>query len=122
MFSICSLVDAAAAHLSLPRLTSAPVIEEFLLGEPVTGMARVSGFVQNQPYDGDPASRDTVTFLGYDDEHFYVVFMAYDDGDKIRARLSPRENVWSEQRAVAIEVLVSDAALGVESRALSQAH
>ncbi len=32
-------------------------MDDFLQGKPDTEMVRVSGFVQNEPYDGDPASR-----------------------------------------------------------------
>lgn len=61
-------------------------------------MLMVTGFVQREPEDGNPASQTTEVYLGYDDQHLYAVFVAWDDEpNKIRARLSRREQVFADE-------------------------
>jgi hypothetical protein len=60
-------------------------------------MARVDEFKQETPRDGDPVSQRTEAYLGYDDSHLYIVFVCFDsEPDKIRARLSRREDTRSD--------------------------
>jgi len=60
-------------------------------------MVRVDEFKQNRPRDGDPASQRTEAYLGYDHSHLYIVFVCFDsEPDKIRARLSRREDSFSD--------------------------
>ncbi|MBD3867163.1 MAG: carbohydrate binding family 9 domain-containing protein [Acidobacteria bacterium] len=101
-------VALAEDDLTLPRLDSAPTLEDFLSMEPSAGfasMARVNGgFIQRDPVDGDPASQHTDVYLGYDDLNLYVVFVAFDDEpDKIRAHLSRRDNLHGDD-AVEIQL------------------
>ena len=90
--------SAAADDLTIPRLHTAPTLEDFLSMAPTPefgSMARIAGgFIQRDPVDGDPASQHTEVYLGYDDQNLYVVFVAFDDEpDKIRAHLSRRDSV-----------------------------
>jgi hypothetical protein len=92
---------AAVDDLTIPRLETAPALEDFLTMEPApefASMARVNGgFIQRDPVDGDPASQHTDVYLGYDDLNLYVIFVAFDDEpDKIHAHLNRRENVQNE--------------------------
>jgi hypothetical protein len=62
-------------------------------------MARVDGFRQNTPRDGDPVSQRTEAYLGYDDTNVYVVFVCFDsEPDKLRATLSRREDALGDDK------------------------
>ncbi|MBD3869706.1 MAG: carbohydrate binding family 9 domain-containing protein, partial [Acidobacteria bacterium] len=96
--TVLPALGAENGELTIPRLNSAPALEDFLSMAPTPefeGMARVNGgFIQRDPVDGDPASQHTDVYLGYDDQNLYVVFVAFDDEpDKIRSHLSRRDNV-----------------------------
>ncbi|MGH9804948.1 MAG: DUF5916 domain-containing protein, partial [Candidatus Acidiferrales bacterium] len=82
----------------MPRVERAPTLEDFAEMKPNDEMegrlARVEGFVQRVPADGQPASERTVTYLGYDEKNLYVIFICFDqEPHKIRARLTAREQV-----------------------------
>ncbi len=69
--------------------------------EPVAALqgklAKVEGFIQRDPKDGEPASQRTVVYLGYDDNRLYAVFVAFDtQPQQIRARMTRRENVYDD--------------------------
>ncbi len=90
-------------QVSLPRISGAPTLEDFLTMEPGSDVAeemvRVSGYIQQEPSDGQPATERTDTYLGYDDKNLYVVFVAFDsEPEKIRARMVPRENIFSDDQ------------------------
>src|SRR5207247_1346624 len=59
--------------VSIPRLEHAPALEDFLSmrpeGEIASRMKKVTGFVQRNPHDGEPASQPTEAYLGYDDKN-----------------------------------------------------
>ncbi|MBZ5721733.1 MAG: carbohydrate binding family 9 domain-containing protein [Acidobacteriia bacterium] len=90
----------SSSTLIIPRLARAPALEEFLSmhpeGEVATAMAKVSGFVQRDPHGGQPASQPTEAYLGYDQKNLYVVFVCFDDPGKVRARMSRREDIFSD--------------------------
>ncbi|MFI5113558.1 MAG: DUF5916 domain-containing protein [Terriglobales bacterium] len=84
----------------IPRLPRGPVLEDFLTmkpeGEPARAMAVVSGFVQREPHDGEPVSKPTQAYLGYDQKNLYVVFVCYDDPAKVRAHETRREDFYGD--------------------------
>jgi hypothetical protein len=86
----------APPALTIPRLTRAPALEDFLgmkpQGETALQMAKVTGFVQRDPHDGEKVSEETAAYLGYDQKNVYVVFVCFDDPKKVRARMSRRED------------------------------
>ena len=92
--------SAPVSALTIPRLSRAPSLEQFLDmrpdGEPAAQMAKVTGFVQRDPHDGQPASQPTEAYLGYDEKNLYVVFVCFDEPGKVRARLSRREDIFSD--------------------------
>ncbi len=110
LFPVLLLLAAGTAALSaqpdtpppvidIPRLSAEPRLDDFLDMRPegavANEMVRVEGFIQSEPRDGEPLSERTEVYLGYDAENLYVVFLAFDrEPDKIRARLSRRENVF----------------------------
>jgi hypothetical protein len=54
--------------LTIPRLNRAPALEDFLgmkpEGEIAQQMAKVTGFVQRAPHDGEKVSEETAAYLG----------------------------------------------------------
>jgi hypothetical protein len=65
-------------------------------GEPASQMVKVTGFIQRNPHDGQPASQPTEAYLGYDDKNLYAVFVCFDEPGKVRARMSRREDIFSD--------------------------
>jgi hypothetical protein len=90
----------APPALTIPRLPRAPALEDFLemkpAGDVATQMARVTGFVQRNPHDGEKVSEETAAYLGYDEKNLYVVFVCFDDPKKVRARMSRREDIYDD--------------------------
>ncbi len=62
-------------------------------GEIALQMAKVTGFVQRNPHDGEKVSEETAAYLGYDQKNLYIVFVCFDDPKKVRARMSRREDI-----------------------------
>src|SRR5262249_29691793 len=73
-----------------------PKLEEFLDGAGRADMKRVDDFRQRSPGDGVPASRKTSAWIGYDDKNLYAVFVCDSPAGQVRARLSKREDVFSD--------------------------
>lgn len=87
--------------LIIPKVKQAPALENFLgmrpNGKVEEQMVKVEGFIQQRPKDGEPSEQNTQVYLGYDDKNLYVVFVAFDnEPDKVRARMSRRENVFRD--------------------------
>jgi hypothetical protein len=92
--------ELAPPALSIPRLSRAPSLEDFLSmkpqGETALQMAKVTGFVQRNPHDGEKVSEETAAYLGYDQKNLYIVFVCFDDPKKVRARMSRREDIYDD--------------------------
>ena len=88
--------------LTIPRLQRAPTLEDFLSmqpqGEVALQMAKVSGFTQRNPHDGESVSEPTEAYLGYDQKNLYVVFVCFDDPREVRARMSRREDIYDDDQ------------------------
>jgi hypothetical protein len=97
----------APPALTIPRLPRAPALDDFLamkpVGEIASQMAKVTGFVQRNPHDGEKVSEETTAFLGYDEKNLYVVFICFDDPKKVRARMSRREDIYDDDE---VEVML----------------
>ena len=69
--------------LTIPRLERAPALDDFLSmkpqGEIALQMAKVTGFTQRNPHDGENVTEPTDAYLGYDQKNLYVVFVCFDD-------------------------------------------
>src|SRR5215471_4495801 len=92
-------VAAASAEtpkLTIPRISRPPTLEEFLGDGQRSDLVKVTDLRQRDPKDGDPVSEPTSVYLGYDDRNFYAVFICKDDPDKIRAHMSKREDIGSD--------------------------
>ena len=84
----------AAVSITIPRVAQAPKIEDFEGMQPNgagSKLQRISGFIQNVPSDGQPATERTEAFLGYDQENFYIVVLCWDHERGVRANLTRRE-------------------------------
>jgi hypothetical protein len=92
----------APPALTIPRLTRAPALEDFLSmkpeGEIALQMAKVTGFVQRNPHNGEKVSEETAAYLGYDRKNLYIVFVCFDDPKQVRARMSRREDIHDDDQ------------------------
>ena len=89
------------AQVTIPRVSSPPLLEDFLEMKPSPAwdgkLAKVDHFIQRVPSDGEPVSQRTEAYLGYDDKNLYAIFICFDnDPQKVRARLSRREDVFDD--------------------------
>ena len=76
----------------IPRVTTPPLLEDYIDGVPRAGEAAITTFVQREPGDGVPASQRTEVYLSYDDLNLYVIFVAREtDPGLVRASLTRRE-------------------------------
>jgi hypothetical protein len=96
----------APPAITIPRLTHAPALDDFLSMKPVGAnalqMAKVTGFVQRNPHDGAEVSEATAAYLGYDQKNIYVVFVCFDDPSKVRARMSRREDITDDDQVAVL--------------------
>ncbi len=88
-------------QITIPRVNTPPPLEDFLQMKPSASwadkLARIDGFIQRVPSDGEPVSQRTEAYLGYDDKNLYAIFICFDrQPHKIRARLSRREDVFDD--------------------------
>ena len=91
---LASATAAAQPVLRVERVSQPPQLEDYLDGPPPAGAAAVTGFVQREPGDGVPSTQKTSAYVSYDDDRLYVVFVCEDtEPDRIRARLTRREDV-----------------------------
>src|SRR6266567_2686250 len=92
----------APPTLTIPRLQRPPALEDFLSmqpqGEIALEMAKVTGFTQRNPHDGENVSEPTDAYLGYDQKNLYVVFVCFDDPREVRARMSRREDIFDDDQ------------------------
>jgi predicted porin len=91
----------ASREVTIAHLSSAPKFAQFVDMDAdkiaATGMAKVEGFVQERPKDGEPASQRTEAYLGFDEKNIYVAFLCFDtEPDKVRARMTRRETAFSD--------------------------
>ena len=74
-----SAAATAAPLVSIPRVDHAPRLEDSE-GMAANGAAKelqpVSGFLQNHPSDGKPATERTEAYFGYDHSNLYIVVAA----------------------------------------------
>jgi hypothetical protein len=60
-------------------------------------LLKISGFIQNTPHDGQPATEETEVWLGYTKSAIYFVFVCHDHHPElIRGHLARRENILND--------------------------
>ena len=94
---LTSSLTRAANNLQVPRVSTPPRLEDFEDMKPhggATELHKVSGFTQQQPSDGKPATQPTDVYIGYDLTNLYVVWVCWDSNPHaVRAHLTRREAV-----------------------------
>jgi hypothetical protein len=90
--------EASSPSLSIPRVSGRPKIEDFINKKEREAEIRVSDFRQYVPGDGAPASRETTAYLSYDEENLYIIFECKEEPQSIRARMSKREDIFSDDQ------------------------
>jgi Domain of unknown function (DUF5916) len=101
-----------------------PVIEQPLKLDDFPGMApraelrgklaHVTGFIQQQPADGKPATEATEVWMAYTRSTLYFVFLCHDSHpDQVRTHLSRRENVQTDDNVVVLLDAFQDHRTGV---------
>ena len=88
---------AQIKDLQIPKIQRPPKLDEFLNGGARPDMKRVDDFRQRQPGDGIPSSQKTAAWVGYDDKNLYAVFVCASPPGQTRARLSKRDDVFSDE-------------------------
>ncbi len=96
-------VNEARPTVTLPRLSTAPRLSDFLGMKPDAAMAgkmlRIQGFVQRTPKDNVAPNQRTDVYLGYDSNYLYVVFVAFDkEPNKVRAHMTVRDHLSGDER------------------------
>ena len=86
-------VELQSATVHVPWIARRPEIDDFIQSGWRDAAARVTGFRQREPGDGNPVSEDTTAYLSYDSEHLYAVFVCSDGTGKVRDHLMPREDI-----------------------------
>lgn len=95
--------NAAPPDLSLPALTTAPVLDGTLAHDEWKDAVRVELAFQVEPGNNSPASEKTEAFLARDRERLYIAFRAHDtDPAALRARVVRRDEVSSEDYVTVI--------------------
>jgi hypothetical protein len=95
---------AAPPIIQIPRIDTPPKLANFEAMRPDGGvsehMLKVTGFIAREPADGAPPTQDTDVYLAYDEHNLYAVFICWDkEPDKIRARMTRREDIFSDDSA-----------------------
>ena len=95
---------AASPNIQIPRIDTPPTLADFDAMQPSAHiserMLKVTGFIAREPADGAQPTQDTDVYLAYDDRNLYAVFMCWDkEPDKIRARMTRREDIFSDDSA-----------------------
>jgi Domain of unknown function (DUF5916)/AMIN domain len=84
--------------LKIPWVPLGPSIEDFTSpNKPPVG-ARVSNFRQREPGDGSPISEETTTYVSYDSEHLYAVFVCRNERSDVRSHLVPRDAITEDDQ------------------------
>lgn len=87
--------------VKIPLIAEGLKLSQFTGMKPAPGLEgkllHVSGFVQNVPHDGQPATEETDVWLGYTQSTLYFVFLCHDrHPELIRGHLARRENILND--------------------------
>ena len=105
-FLLLSAAGAAATPptVQIPRISHPPALSDFEGMQPsspvANEMVKVTGFVTREPADGAEPTQKTDVYLAYDQHNLYAVFLCWDnEPQKIRARMTRREDIFSDDSA-----------------------
>ncbi|MEZ5345446.1 MAG: DUF5916 domain-containing protein [Pyrinomonadaceae bacterium] len=80
----------------VPKFAAPPVIDGRLDEEVWKTAAKFTDFIQSEPGDQVPPSKETIAYMGYDEKNLYIAYFCFDEPDKIRATVAKRDAVSSE--------------------------
>jgi Domain of unknown function (DUF5916)/Carbohydrate family 9 binding domain-like len=86
----------AGRDLHIARVTTAPVLDDYIKGAPPDGAMPVTGFIQRNPDDGKPATSTTNAWLAYDATNLYVIFVCQSSPGELRARYTKRDDIFAD--------------------------
>ena len=117
LFLAPQLFAVAGPSIQIPRIDTPPTLLDFSDMEPnakIAGrMLKVSDFVVREPADGTQPSQNTDVYLAYDQHNLYAVFVCWDtEPGKIRARMTRREDIFSDDSAEIMIDTFNDARRG----------
>ena len=104
MLALTPFVCAAPPNIQIPRIDTPPSLSDFEDMQPsarvAAHMLKVTGFIVREPADGAEPTQNTDVYLAYDQRNLYAVFVCWDkEPDKIRARMTRREDIFSDDSA-----------------------
>ena len=76
--------------------------------------ARADNFAETDPGDNAEPPVETQVLVTYDDENFYMAFLAGDEPDEVRASLRDRDEIWADDYIGIILDTYADAAWAYE--------
>src|SRR5215472_3047899 len=90
--------------IAIPRIDSPPALADFsemqAIPRVAENMLKVTGFIAREPADGAEPTQNTDVYLAYDQQNLYAAFVCWDsEPDKIRARMTRREDIFSDDSA-----------------------
>ncbi len=98
---ICAALNLLnASVVDIPYVRQPPVLGQFrsmTADGTAPELAEVSGFIQQVPTDGAPATQKTSVFMGYDSKNLYFLWVCSDsEPGRIRAHMSRREQIYED--------------------------
>ena len=114
---LAPLLYAAPPSIQIPRIDTPPSLADFETMQPDArfsrSMLKVTGFIAREPADGAEPTQNTDVYLAYDDRNLYAVFICWDkEPEKIRARMTRREDIFSDDSAEIMIDTFNDARRG----------
>lgn len=94
--SALSVPPEKTAAVTIPKFEIPPIIDGRLADEVWKHAAVFKDFVQIQPGDNIPSSRETIAYVGFDEHFLYVAFHAFEDPALIRATVAKRDDVFAD--------------------------
>ena len=91
-----STTESLKSTLRIPRVARPPTLDDFLNNKAREAETSVTNFRQRSPDDGANVSEQTKAYLSYDDSNLYVAFVCRDKPERIRARMTKREDILSD--------------------------
>lgn len=108
---------AAPPAIQIPRIDTPPTLSDFEAMQPdarvAAHMLKITGFIAREPADGAEPTQNTDVYLAYDEHNLYAVFVCWDkEPEKIRARMTRREDIFSDDSAEIMIDTFNDARRG----------
>src|SRR5246500_4431095 len=90
--------------IQIPHIDTPPQLSDFEDMRPsprvAAHMLKITGFIAREPADGAQPTQNTDVYLAYDQHNLYAVFVCWDsEPKKIRARMTRREDIFSDDSA-----------------------